>query len=484
MILRGNCVDCGSSALHAHSRCTPCYWKAHRAAGKRTCPACGQPGLLRADGGRCGMCTRRARPRKKPTPRVCAGCGRLRRHCGLGLCPACYQRDPARLVTWTIGARQRLGSAEPRWFAALAEDLGIRCAPAVAREHLRKVERLALTGISEPADLVGALRVPGRSAGATARLVDEFFAHRGAGSHLDEAVRRAAGRRERRLARVPEPLRPAVAAFAEHLLRSRHRAVLVGGTGLADSTIETRIADLAVLAHQLLGRGITDWAVVAVSDIEAFIITNVGSRLASCRAFFAFARRRRLILVDPTRSIDRRRPRGFAGHVLDRDAQRRLFRRWARSDVDPRERVVGLLSFIHGASCAELRHLRVDDVDLTAVTLRLGRRPHPVPLDPISATAVHAALAARAAARTRNPHLIITKDSRSHQTPASPYFMTHVLDPADVRPAVLRQTRLADLAHRIDPRLVAAAFGMTQGGALHYVTGAVDGEATAFSPHL
>lgn len=48
------------------------------------------------------------------------------------------------------------------------------------------------------------------------------------------------------------------------------------------------------------------------------------------------------------------------------------------------------------------------------------------------------------------------------------------------RPALLRQTRLTDLAHQLDPRLVAATFGMTHGGALHYVIDAVDNEEHAF----
>lgn len=50
-----------------------------------------------------------------------------------------------------------------------------------------------------------------------------------------------------------------------------------------------------------------------------------------------------------------------------------------------------------------------------------------------------------------------------HDTACSPYFMTHILGPAETTPALLRQTRLADLAHALDPRLVAAAFGMTSG---------------------
>jgi site-specific recombinase XerD len=480
--LTGECLDCGSSVLHARGRCTPCYWKAHREAAKRPCPGCRQQGILR-DGGLCGMCTRRARPRKKPALRACRRCGRIAGHEGLGLCAACYQSDPARVVTWTAGALERLGDDAPAWFARLAADLSARCATAVAKEHLRKVEGLAHAKVRDPAAVVAALRVPGRSSGATARLVDEFFARAGLGSHLDESARRAASRRQRRLDNVPQTLRPAVSAFASSLLSSRQRALLVGGSGLADTTVEARIADVALLACQVAARGITGWAAVSAGDIETFITSNTGSRLASCRAFFAFARRRKLILVNPMHGISRRKARGFAGRVLSREHQRDLLQRWMSPDIDPRERVVGLLSLIHGASGTEMRNLQMRDINLAAATVRLGRRPHHVPLDPITVTALTAAITARARQATSNPHLLITKDSRSHETACSPYFMTHVLDGAGIRPSTLRQTRLAEFAHQLDPRLVAAAFGMTEEGALHYLIGAVNSEDHAFT-HL
>jgi site-specific recombinase XerD len=486
MALVGTCLDCGSGELHARGRCTPCYWKAKREAAKTTCPGCGRSRILRPEAGRCGMCVRRARPRKQPTPRICARCGRLAEHDGLGLCSRCYQRDPGRIPTWTTGALRRLGTAVPPWFAPLAEDLGTRCAPAVAAEHLRKVERLLHQGVFDPAAVIAALRVPGRSPGASARLVDEFFTRTYLGSHLDEMHRRAEQRRTRRLDRLPDSLRPAVMAFTDYLIRSRTRAALVGAAGLADATIEARIADLAVLGEHLTSRGITDWAAVGGEDVETFVTANTGSRLASCRAFFAFARRRKLILVNPTGGITHNSPRGFAGRVLSPDQQRQLLRRWMRLDLDPRERLVGLLSLIHGARVEEQRHLHITDVDLTAGTITLGRRPYPVPLDPLTAEALRAVLTARETAWTSNPHLLITKDSRAHQNPCSTYFMTHILDSAGagVRPALLRQTRLADLTHQLDPRLVAAAFGMTEGGALHYITDAVDDEEHAFRPHL
>lgn len=321
------------------------------------------------------MCIRRARPRKQPTPRICRGCGRLAEHDGHGLCSACYQRDPSYIATWTAGAVQRLGASEPGWFTRLAEDLDARCAPAVAAKHLRRIERLLHDGVADPDGLVNGLRVTGRSAGETTRLVDEFFIRNKGVSHLDERSRRAQARRQRRLDAVPEGMRPAVESFAAYLLTSRLRAALIGRDGLADGTIEARIGDLAVLAQQLTDRDITDWAAVSVSDVEAFVTSNVSSRLATCRAFFAFARRRKLILVDPTGGLVRKRPRGFAGAVLSREQQQRLLRRWTRTDLDPRERTVGLLCLIHGASGAELRHLLVSDLDMNALTVqRVGGR--------------------------------------------------------------------------------------------------------------
>ena len=69
------------------------------------------PGYLREDTGWCGPCTR---PRQaKDPPRACAGCGQVKRHEGLGLCSACWQRRPERpLVQGAhLVARPRLAAS-------------------------------------------------------------------------------------------------------------------------------------------------------------------------------------------------------------------------------------------------------------------------------------------------------------------------------------------------------------------------------------
>jgi site-specific recombinase XerD len=101
------------------------------------------------------------------------------------------------------------------------------------------------------------------------------------------------------------------------------------------------------------------------------------------RSFFRWARRRRLVLVDPTGGLWRNSNSRFSGDTLSLPDQRRLFRRWTEgTQVDPREAFVGLMVLLHGATQHELRSLTVDDVDRPQRAVRLGRRSHPLVLDP------------------------------------------------------------------------------------------------------
>jgi len=363
-------------------------------------------------------------------------------------------------------------------------DLSARSCGSQALDHLRQVEQVIASGVDDPEDVLVLLRTSGRSIGAAARLVGEFFEREGFCEALDDNEARAQARRARRVERLGPALQPAVEAFADHLLAGRRRARLIGGTGFSDGTVEARLADIASLADVLSERGIGDWAAVGRADIDAFLVANMSSRVATVRSFSAFARRRKIILVDPTTHIDFRSAKGFTGRVLLQAEQRKLLRRWTRSDVDPNERVAGLLSLLHGASSSELRHLVISDLDLDHSRIRLGRRPFPVPLDPITLAALTACLRTRQGRVTDNPHLIITKDSRMHSRPCSQYYIYHLFDPAGTSAQVLRQTRLVHLAHRADPRMLAMAFGLTEQGALHYMADSVDHEETAFRPNL
>jgi site-specific recombinase XerD len=312
-----------------------------------------------------------------------------------------------------------------------------------------------------------------------ARTLETFFVTRGLALPMDQAGRLAASRRQRRIDAVPGPLRPAVAAYATACLTARERAHRAGTRPRADTTIEQRLSAVRDLAIFLTTqRHKRDWATADVHDIEAFLVARPGnrkSRLAASRQFFAWARTRKLILADPTRGLTAREPRGFRGPTIALPLQRQLFRRWTTSETThPHESLIGLLALLHGATCAELRALVITDIHPAAHTVQLGRRPAPTPLDPATWAALQRCLHHRAQLGTANPHILVTRQTKSTQEPASPYYLSHTLDPAGVRPRLLRGTRLAELVNTLDPKLVSAAFGMRPEGATIYLTDHVD----------
>jgi site-specific recombinase XerD len=484
--MQGVCADCGHDGkLHAHERCQPCYWRAKHDAAQDICPGCGRRERLRpiASGLRCWRCVRREAPRKQPTPRRCVRCGHVRRHAAHGLCSACYQRDPLIVDVWVHGAEYRLGQQSPPWFGAFAGWLLERCAPGVTRRHLRRLERALHTGVKRPAALIAAVSDGGRSGRSTrdtARLLEAFLVAEGLVLASDEQGRLADRRRQRRVKRCPPPLRPAAERYLTWLLAGQQRARRIGERPLKDHTIEQRLAVLADLATRLDQHGVNDWATCSRSDIDAFLAAgrDRGFRLAALRDFFHFARQQRILLTDPTTGLAHRPARGFGGRTLSRTDQARLLRRWTATDCRPHEALVGLLALLHAASISELRPLTANT---TTRTIVLGHRPHPVPLDPLSFAALGRCLDHRNQLGTENPHVIVTRGTRAHRTPASQTYLSHILDAASVSPSLLRHTRLAELTHGFDPRLVAAAFGMTPEGALHYLIGAVETDAAAFA---
>jgi len=490
------CARCGHPVRAVSATlCRDCRRKAEREAARRPCPRCGRGGYLRAETGWCGPCTR---PRQaKDPPRVCAGCGRLRRHEALGLCSACWQRHPDRPFVRGQHLADRLADP-PTWLEGFVADLAARnsvgraCTMLTTLGQLLEEERP-----SHPQALLERARRPGRSMGSLARALEGFFTSQGLAVPTDQAARLAAGRRQRRIDAAPDALRPAVAAFAAWMLRARERARRAGTRPRADGTIEAALATLRDLARFLATvRGKLDWALVDVGDVEAFLATLPNGRkrrLTVLRQFFGFARRQRLVLADPTGGLSAKQPSGFTGATVDLEAQRRLFRRWMTDpDVHPHEALLGVLALLHGASSREVRLLRVDQIDPAACTIRLGQRPQPVPLDPASWTVLQRSLAHRERLATDNPHVMVTRGTKAHRTPASTAYVSHVLDACGVPPRVLRCTRLVDLVNTMDPKLVAAAFGMDPEGVMIYLADRVhdgllpsdDNDGVVHSPEL
>lgn len=394
------------------------------------------------------------------------------------MCSPCWQRDPDRPFVYVRGLKDRLQDAPP-WLDDFTAYAAARFCPGRAVQLLHDLQRLLSADVRSPTALLDKARLPGRSAGPLARTLEGFFLESGLALPSGQADRLAKGRRQRRIDAVAEPFRETVAAFAAAQLESRRRQLRAGIRPVSDVTVEDRLATLRDFSRHLIKHRpqVTAWELVSREDVESFIGSHASSRvkrLAVLRAFFRWARSGRLVLVDPTRGLTAKTAKGFKSGVVEPRRQRELLRRWTTEDVHPHEALVGLLAMLHGASSSEMRQLTVGDVSERPRSIKLGRRPMSVPLDPETWVALDSCLAHRDRLRTLNPHVIVTKITATGERPASTAYVGHVLDAAGVSPKHLRWTRLAQLVHTMDPKLVADAFGLSSGGSIHYLLDSVE----------
>ena len=395
------------------------------------------------------------------------------------MCHHCWTRDPGRPFRQVENLIALL-DGPPAWLRSFAEFAAARHCVERACVMLSDLGRLLRDG--EPVHRQAVLeraRRPGRSPGPLARTLDEFFVAEHLAFGLGQGTVLALGRRQRKIATVPDVLRGDVTVFAEHLLRGQVRARRTGTRPRSDNTIESTLGILRGFAVFVVEeRDKTSWSAVQVGDVEAFLQlqpANRARRLGALRQYFRWARQQKVILVDPTKDLLSSRHRAFRGQTLTSSEQRQVFRRWASSnEVHPHEAFVGVMALLHAASILELRTLRVDDVDERGHAVMLGHRPHPVPLDPVSQEVLKRCLAYRDAWATTNPYVIVTKATKTRSTPASSPYLTHVLDAAGVRPRTLRSTRIVDLVINLDPKVAGAALGMQPEGLLNYLADSVD----------
>jgi site-specific recombinase XerD len=396
-----------------------------------------------------------------------------------GLCDNCWQQDPARLPGKVERLAARLADP-PAWLAGFAEHAAARHSVGRTSLMISRLGRLlAETGTVTPQAILDKARQPGRqSPGPLARALEDFFTDAGLAFPSDHGALRESARRQRRIEQTPEPLRPAVARWADHMIAAQQRARRAGTRPRAGRTLIDELTVLRALACFLTAeRGKADWALVQASDLEAFLAlrpASRGRRLTILRSFFRWARASRLVLASPAARLPAARHAGYRCPSLPVAEQRRLFRRWAAGpDVHPHEALAGLLALLHAAPSRELRNLQVTDIDAEARMLRLGRRPHPVPLDPVTWEALQRCLDHREQLRTLNPHVIVTAHTRTRRTPASDGYLVRIMDAAGVTSRTLRATRLIDLVASLDPKLVCEALGMDPAGVLPYAADTV-----------
>ncbi|MGH3573999.1 MAG: hypothetical protein ACRDUW_19630 [Pseudonocardiaceae bacterium] len=303
--------------------CGQCRRRAAREIEKATCPRCGKRGILRDSTGWCGPCSRPGRP---PNPdAACVDCGQITRLTGARRCRRCWDRSPHRVLVRATNLAATLPHPPP-WLAEFAVYLTPGHHPRHACALLTHLGRVLVDG--GPAHPQSLLERATTHNGRLARALEDFFTSSKLALPSGCEERHAAARRQRRVEAVPQPLRPAAAGFAEHLLAGRDRARTSGTRPRGHHTLDARLTAVRDLAVFLVtDRGKTDWATVEVSDIEAFLghrSSTRASSLAGLRQFFRFATRSRLVLIDPTRGLTAPQPRGFRGPTLTSDRQREL----------------------------------------------------------------------------------------------------------------------------------------------------------------
>jgi hypothetical protein len=477
----GRCVRCSRTCRICDAPvlfvdrdlCKECVRRQRRDADRVECPRCGKRRVLRSDTGWCGPCSHPGRP---PNPdAACVDCGRVTRLTGAGRCRSCWERSPHRITVRAANLAQALDDP-PDWLSDFAVYLVGHHHPSRACAMLSRLgKQLVDDSRVHPQALLETVAADG----PLARALEDFLTASKLALRSDHDERRAAARRQSRIDAVPEPLRPAVAGFAEHLVAGRDRARRVGTHPRGHATLEARLTAMRDFAQFLIAyRGKTDWATVDVGDIEAFLHAHRGRRasyLTGLRQFCRYGPRRRLILIDPTAAVEAPQTMAFRGPTLPADRQRELFRRWSIGpDVHPHEAFVGLAALLHGATTQDLQHLTDEDVDHDRHRIRLGRRPQPTPLDPWTWTAMHRCLDHRKALGSNNSHLLVTMQTKATRAPASDSYVKNTLRAVGIQPRILRSTRLVDLVGTVDPKLVAAAYGMRHEAVITYLADHVD----------
>lgn len=476
------CVDCGTSApLHGRGRCHLCYGKHWRQSSKRVCDHCHARGNIRPGTGVCGRCHRAARPRKVREAKPCIECQRLTAYRSHGRCANCRSKRKEWAHGYADGLARRL-SDPPPWLAGFADYLIDRLSPGRSVAMLIELKWVLESGGRSPTAVLERTRLRDRNTiGALARALEAYFVGAGLALPLDHDEQTARLRRARRVAEVPESFRALAARYERAQVEARERSLRAGTKPRSDRTLEINlmaVRDLAIFITDQ--RDAQGWESVAVADVEAFLATKSASngvrQLHCLRAFFRWARTERVIAVEPTRGIQASSNFAFRGRVLDGAAQRALFRRWSHDtgSLDADEAAAGLLGLLHGASAAELRAVQVHDIDLSAGTIRLGSRPERTPLDPPTSLAIKRCLEGRTPAQQLNPHLFVNRSSKVGHEPVSQDYLELRLARVGVTPRQLRATRLAHLVTVMDPILVASAFGIKNGAALHYLADSVD----------
>ncbi len=471
MSAEGVCLDCGEWVIFfGRQRCQRCNQRARRATPDAECPVCGKLGMVWPEVNSCGKCAwRQWRRNAVDRVRECVGCGRVERITGRDLCSACFQRDPQWPFRYAANLANRM-PVVPDWFDDYVDHLAERFSPHQSVSHLRSLSvAIRKAGTARPVDLYEGLDP------APAAALEEFLTSTGRGFARDLETGRAAARRQFRTDAIDESIRPHVVAFEAAMLARRDRARRIGTRADTHRTIEARLTVLRdFFTHCAEHDQPQRVELVTRSQVESFLALNdagttSATNLTYLRQFFGWARRRRLVLVDPTAGLHRDSKPVFTGPILSLETQQALFRRWTTDpDVHPYEALIGLLCLLHALRRSEIATIRVDDI--TEGSLALQSRRGDLSLDPVTQTAIDVAVAHQRSLGTHNPHLFVSSFNVASSRPVRGDYITQiVMAGSGQSPRTLRATRLAALVDDLDAISVGNAVGLDPKNALYYL---------------
>jgi hypothetical protein len=183
----------------------------------------------------------------------------------------------------------------------------------------------------------------------------------------------------------------------------------------------------------------------------------------------------RLIFANPTRGIRVARrnpsvPAPLPPHLIIATT--------AAARDDPALRVVVALAGVHALLPGQIRHLRMDQIDLASRRLDPGGLDRP--LDEFTASAIRGYLDFRDQRwpATTSLYLLVTRKTAHTGDPVSQFWMNRLFRDLPVTAEQLRDDRIVEeaLAGRADPLHLAAVFGFGPRTGLRYVAAARDPE--------
>jgi len=276
---------------------------------------------------------------------------------------------------------------------------------------------------------------------------------------------------DEQLAGLPAQIRAELDAWLE--LR-RH-----GGPRRRPRSRRTIVRDVRAIRGFLAGAGrrYSTLRQVTRDDITTWLASRPGHTRAqdasTLRSLFGILKVERLIFANPVRGVrvSRRNPSVPAplpAHLVTAAA--------AAAKDNPALRVAVALAGVHALLPGQIRHLRLDQVDLPDRRLDPGGLDRP--LDEVTAAAITSYLGFRSQRwpSTTNPYLLITRKTAHTGEPASRFWMTRLFRSLPVTAAQLRDDRIVEeaLAGRADPLHLAAVFGFGARTGLRYAQAARD----------